>query len=61
MGFYTPYAVDQNLTPYSNAAKIRQSGSSSTASISKSATPCRNSRTVAESGLEALIRLKRGK
>jgi hypothetical protein len=24
MGFYTPYAVDQNLTPYSNAAKIRQ-------------------------------------
>jgi len=23
MGFYTPYAVDQNLTPYSNAAKIR--------------------------------------
>src|ERR1700730_505222 len=22
MGFYTPYAVDQNLTPYSNAAKI---------------------------------------
>src|SRR6516165_3085903 len=24
MGFYTPYAVDQELTPYSNAAKIRQ-------------------------------------
>jgi hypothetical protein len=24
MGFYTPYAVDQDLTPYSNAAKIRQ-------------------------------------
>jgi hypothetical protein len=24
MGFYTPFAVDQNLTPYSNAAKIRQ-------------------------------------
>ena len=24
MGFYTPYAVDQNLTPYSNAMKIRQ-------------------------------------
>src|SRR5262245_66512495 len=24
MGFYIPYAVDQNLTPYSNAAKIRQ-------------------------------------
>jgi len=24
MGFYTPYAVDQHLTPYSNAAKIRQ-------------------------------------
>jgi hypothetical protein len=24
MGFYTPYAVDRNLTPYSNAAKIRQ-------------------------------------
>ena len=24
MGFYTPYAVDQNLTPYSNAVKIRQ-------------------------------------
>jgi len=24
MGFYTPYAVDQNLTPYSNAAKIRE-------------------------------------
>ena len=23
MGFYTPYAVDQELTPYSNAAKIR--------------------------------------
>jgi len=23
MGFYTPFAVDQNLTPYSNAAKIR--------------------------------------
>src|SRR6266404_1484105 len=23
-GFYTPFAVDQNLTPYSNAAKIRQ-------------------------------------
>ena len=24
MGFYTPYAVDQELTPYSNAIKIRQ-------------------------------------
>ncbi len=24
MGFYTPFAVDENLTPYSNAAKIRQ-------------------------------------
>jgi hypothetical protein len=24
MGFYTPYAVDRNFTPYSNAAKIRQ-------------------------------------
>jgi hypothetical protein len=24
MGFYAPFAVDQNLTPYSNAAKIRQ-------------------------------------
>ena len=24
MGFYTPYAVDQELTPYSNAGKIRQ-------------------------------------
>jgi hypothetical protein len=24
MGFYTPYAVDQNLTPYSNAVKIRE-------------------------------------
>jgi hypothetical protein len=24
MGFYTPFAVDQELTPYSNAAKIRQ-------------------------------------
>ena len=24
MGFYTPFAVDQNLTPYSNGAKIRQ-------------------------------------
>ena len=24
MGFYTPYAVDEHLTPYSNAAKIRQ-------------------------------------
>jgi hypothetical protein len=24
MGFYTPFAVDQDLTPYSNAAKIRQ-------------------------------------
>jgi hypothetical protein len=24
MGFYTPYAIDQNLTPYSNAMKIRQ-------------------------------------
>ena len=24
MGFYSPYAVDQELTPYSNAAKIRQ-------------------------------------
>jgi len=24
MGFYTPFAVDQNLTPYSDAAKIRQ-------------------------------------
>jgi hypothetical protein len=24
MGFYTPFAVDQNGTPYSNAAKIRQ-------------------------------------
>jgi len=24
MGFYTPYAVDQNLAPYSNAVKIRQ-------------------------------------
>jgi len=23
IGFYTPFAVDQNLTPYSNAAKIR--------------------------------------
>ena len=53
MGFYTPYAVDQNLTPYSNAAKIRQlfvipnaaERESSTASISKSATPCRNSPT----------------
>jgi hypothetical protein len=24
MGFYTPFAIDQNGTPYSNAAKIRQ-------------------------------------
>ena len=24
MGFYTPFAVDQELTPYSNAVKIRQ-------------------------------------
>jgi hypothetical protein len=24
MGFYAPFAVDHNLTPYSNAAKIRQ-------------------------------------
>ena len=24
MGFYTPFAVDKDLTPYSNAAKIRQ-------------------------------------
>jgi hypothetical protein len=24
MGFYTPYAVDRNFTPYSNAARIRQ-------------------------------------
>ena len=24
MGFYTPYAVDEHLTPYSNAVKIRQ-------------------------------------
>jgi hypothetical protein len=23
LGFYTPFAVDQNLTPYSNAAKVR--------------------------------------
>src|SRR5467141_2537601 len=53
MGFYTPYAVDQELTPYSNAIKIRQlfvipmrrSGNFSTASISSSATLCRNSWT----------------
>jgi hypothetical protein len=52
MGFYTPFAVDQDLTPYSNAAKIRQlfvvpnaaDRGSSTVSISSSATRCRSSR-----------------
>ena len=50
MGFYTPYAVDQELTPYSNAIKIRQlfvipnaaERDFFTASISSSATRCRN-------------------